>query len=102
MELALGDTDLKLGKVLTAKSLHCPHWIGRDMGRRRKRERGRQEDISTLPTQVPASLPACLHDCLTVLGVEASGYWKPLSVVVKRSNSILAAPQRGGSDDRHS
>ena len=31
MKLALEDTDLKLGKVHTAKSLHCLHWVGRDM-----------------------------------------------------------------------
>jgi hypothetical protein len=32
MKLALEDTDSKLGKVLTAKSLHGLHWVGRDMG----------------------------------------------------------------------
>jgi hypothetical protein len=52
MKLALGDTDLKLGKVLTAQSLHVLHWVGRDM---------RQEDIS-IPACPRACLPACLPD----------------------------------------
>ena len=72
MKLALGDTDLKLGKVLTAKILHGLHWVGRDMG---EEEEETDVGVKKIYLSTPAYPPTCLPACLTVLGVEASGCW---------------------------